>query len=200
MSGRGHPDLQRFIMKTLSSQDKKIILDSIRDIPDFPKPGIIFKDITTLLSTPEAFNTLMTHLENRYKSYDFDYIAGIDARGFIFGSILADRLGVGFVPVRKKGKLPYTTVAEKYSLEYGFDEVEIHIDAFGENGCCTTGEKAKVLLIHDLIATGGTAKAAASLIDKVGAHCVEVCFIMELAFLNGKEGIKAPVYSVITLD
>jgi len=187
-------------MKTISTEDKKIILDSIRDIPDFPKPGIIFKDITTLLSQPKAFNTLMTHLENRYKSYDLDYIAGIDARGFIFGSILADRLGVGFVPVRKKGKLPYTTVAEKYSLEYGFDEVEIHIDAFGENGCCSTGKKAKVLLIDDLIATGGTAKAAASLIDKVGAHCVEVCFIMELTFLNGKEGIEAPVYSVIELD
>ena len=187
-------------MSTLTTEEKEIILDSIRDIPDFPKPGIIFKDITTMLSNPKAFDTLMNHLENRYKIYDLDYIAGIDARGFIFGAALADRLGVGFVPVRKKGKLPYTTVAEKYSLEYGFDEVEIHIDAFGENGCCTTGEKAKVLLIDDLIATGGTAKAAASLIDKVGAHCVEVCFIMELAFLNGKEGIKAPVYSVIELD
>jgi len=181
-------------MKTISSQDKQIILDSIRDIPDFPKPGIIFKDITTLLSNPKAFDTLMTHLENRYKSYNLDYIAGIDARGFIFGSILADRLGIGFVPVRKKGKLPYTTVAEKYSLEYGFDEVEIHIDAFGEE------KGAKVLLIDDLIATGGTAKAAASLIDKVGAECVEVCFIMELGFLKGKEGIDAPVYSVLEID
>jgi adenine phosphoribosyltransferase len=104
------------------------------------------------------------------------------------------------VPVRKKGKLPYTTVAEKYSLEYGFDEVEIHIDAFGENGCCTTGSRSKVLLIDDLIATGGTAKAAASLIDKVGAHCVEVCFIMELGFLKGREGISAPVYSVLEID
>ncbi len=179
---------------TLTSEDKKIILDSIRDIPDFPKPGIIFKDITTLLSTPDAFNTLMTHLENRYESYDLDFIAGIDARGFIFGSILADRLGVGFVPVRKKGKLPYTTVAEKYSLEYGFDEVEIHIDAFGEK------EDPKVLLIDDLIATGGTAKAAANLIDKVGANCVEACFIMELAFLNGRQGFDAPVYSVLEID
>ncbi len=179
---------------TLTSEDKKIILESIRDIPDFPKPGIIFKDITTLLSTPGAFNTLMTHLENRYESYDLDYIAGIDARGFIFGSILADRLGVGFVPVRKKGKLPYTTVAEKYSLEYGFDEVEIHIDAFGEK------ENPKVLLIDDLIATGGTAKAAANLIDKVGANCVEACFIMELAFLNGRQGFDAPVYAVLEID
>ncbi|HHH51210.1 MAG TPA: adenine phosphoribosyltransferase, partial [Campylobacterales bacterium] len=104
---------------TLTQEEKDIILNSIRDIPDFPKPGILFKDITTLLSNPKALDTLMTHLENRYKNYALDYVAGIDARGFIFGSILADRLGVGFVPVRKKGKLPYTTVAEKYSLEYG---------------------------------------------------------------------------------
>ncbi len=179
---------------TLSSHDRKIILDSIRDIPDFPKPGIVFKDITTLLNNPKALNTLMNHLTERYLSYDLDYIAGIDARGFIFGAILADRLGVGFVPVRKKGKLPYTTVAEKYSLEYGFDEVEIHIDAFGEK------EGAKVLLIDDLIATGGTAKAAANLIDKVGAQCVEACFIMELGFLKGREGFTPPVYSVLEID
>ena len=185
---------------TLTPEEKTIILDSIRDIPDFPKPGIIFKDITTLLNNPKALNTLMDHLTERYLGYDLDYIAGIDARGFIFGSILADRLGVGFVPVRKKGKLPYTTVAEKYSLEYGFDEVEIHIDAFGENGCCSTGERSKVLLIDDLIATGGTAKAAANLIEKVGAHCVEACFIMELGFLKGKEGFSAPVYSALEID
>ncbi len=185
---------------TLTPEDKTIILDSIRDIPDFPKPGIIFKDITTMLNNPKALTTLMDHLTERYLGYDLDYIAGIDARGFIFGSILADRLGVGFVPVRKKGKLPYTTVAEKYSLEYGFDEVEIHIDAFGENGCFTTGEPSKVLLIDDLIATGGTAKAAANLIDKVGAKCVEACFIMELGFLKGREGFNAPVYSVLEID
>ncbi|MFT7879727.1 MAG: adenine phosphoribosyltransferase [Sulfurimonas sp.] len=179
---------------SLSSEEKEIILNSIRDIPDFPKPGIIFKDITTLLGDPKAFNTLMDHLTNRYLGYELDYIAGIDARGFIFGSILADRLGVGFVPVRKQGKLPYTTVSEKYSLEYGFDEVEIHIDAFGEE------KGAKVLLIDDLIATGGTAKAAANLIDKVGAHCVEACFIMELAFLKGRDGFSSDVYSVLQID
>ncbi len=181
-------------MQTISEQDQQILLKSIRDIPDFPKPGIIFKDITTLLSNPKALNTLMTHLEERYKAYDLDYIAGIDARGFIFGSILADRLKVGFVPVRKKGKLPYTTVAEKYALEYGFDEVEIHIDAFGET------EGAKVLLIDDLIATGGTAKAAANLIDRVGAKCVEACFIMELDFLKARDTFKTPVYSVLHID
>ena len=181
-------------MSTLTTEEKNIILSSIRDIPDFPKPGIIFKDITTLLSNPKALDTLMTHLEERYKSYDLDYIAGIDARGFIFGSILADRLGLGFVTVRKKGKLPYTTVAEKYSLEYGFDEVEVHIDAFNDT------ENAKVLLIDDLIATGGTAVAAANLINKVGATCVEACFILELGFLNGRAGIDAPVYSVLEID
>ncbi len=185
-------------MSRLDPSDREKILSSIRTIPDFPKPGIQFKDITTLLNDPEAFRTLMDHLTERYRSYDLDYVAGIDARGFIFGSVLADRLGIGFVPVRKKGKLPYTTVSEKYTLEYGFDEVEIHIDAFGEGGLCRE-RPARVLLMDDLIATGGTAAAAARLIDKVGAHCVECCFVLELAFLKGREGIEAPVYSVIEL-
>jgi len=184
-------------MSTLSPQDKQIILDTIRDIPDFPKKGIIFKDITTLLNNPKGLKTLMNHLEQRYKEYNLDYIAGIDARGFIFGSILADRLGIGFVPIRKKGKLPYTTVAEKYSLEYGFDEVEIHIDAFD----CERG-KAKVLMIDDLIATGGTAEAAASLINKSGAECVEACMLINLTFLDGKKKIEkfTPVYSILDID
>ena len=180
-------------MATLSQEDKQILESSIRDIPDFPKEGIVFKDITTLLNNPTALKTLMNHLEERYKSYNLDYIAGIDARGFIFGSILADRLNIGFVPVRKKGKLPYTTVAEKYALEYGVDEVEVHIDAFPK-------ENARVLLIDDLIATGGTAKAATSLIKKVGAECVEACFILELDFLKGRDGIDADVYSVLHID
>ena len=185
-------------MVTLSSEERKKILSSIRTVPDFPKPGIQFKDITTLLNNPKAFKTLMDHLEKRYSEFSLDYIAGIDARGFIFGAILADRLGIGFVPVRKKDKLPYTTVSEKYTLEYGFDEVEIHIDAFGEEAACRT-EPPRVLLIDDLIATGGTAAAAARLIDKVGAECVECCFILELGFLEGRESIEAPVYSVIEL-
>ncbi len=178
---------------TLTKEDREIIEKSIRDIPDFPKKGIIFKDITTLLNNPNAFKTLINHLEERYKSYNIDYVAGIDARGFIFGSILADRLNIGFVPIRKKGKLPYTTVSEKYSLEYGFDEVEVHIDAFPK-------ENARVLLIDDLIATGGTASAGVSLIKKVGAECVEACFILELDFLNGRKDIDTEVYSVIHID
>jgi adenine phosphoribosyltransferase len=185
-------------MLTLNEQE--ILLGAIRDIPDFPKSGIVFKDITTLLSNPKALKVLMDHLEKRYASYGLDYIAGIDARGFIFGAILADRLGVGFVPVRKKGKLPYTTVSQKYSLEYGFDEVEIHIDAFGDEGIAAHGNPAKVLLIDDLIATGGTAKAAATLIDQVGANCVESCFILELSFLGARERFPTPVYSVLALD
>lgn len=178
----------------LSQEDKKLIFDSIRDIKDFPKEGIVFKDITTLLNNKEAYQTLMNHLENRYKSYDLDYIAGIDARGFIFGAALADRLNIGFVPVRKKGKLPSTTVCEKYELEYGFDEVEIHLDAFPK-------ENAKVLLIDDLIATGGTANAAAKLIKKLKANLVEVCFLLNLKFLDGDKKVEehAPVYSVLDI-
>ena len=168
-----------------------LIKDSIRIIPDFPKPGISFKDITTLLNNPKAYQALIEHLVARYKKYNLDYIAGIDARGFIFGAALASHLGIGFVPIRKKGKLPYTTVSEKYSLEYGYDEVEVHIDAFSQK------EHAKVLLIDDLLATGGTAAAAARLIEQVGAECVEACFIIELAFLNGKEKLDIPIYSVI---
>ena len=172
----------------------------IRNIPDFPKEGILFRDITTLLNNPQAFKKSVDELANLFKDKKIDFVVAAESRGFIFGGALAYKLRCGFVPVRKKGKLPYTTVAEKYSLEYGFDEVEIHIDAFGENGLCSTGKKSKVLLIDDLIATGGTAKAAANLIDKVGAHCVEACFIMELGFLNGKEGIEAPVYSILEID
>ena len=175
----------------MESNKLELIKNSIRTIPDFPEPGINFKDITTLLNNSTAYKALIEHLVERYKSYNLDYIAGIDARGFIFGAALASHLGVGFVPIRKKGKLPYTTVSEKYSLEYGYDEVEVHIDAFGEK------ENAKVLLIDDLLATGGTASAAARLIEQVGAECIEACFIIELAFLNGKEKINVPIYSVV---
>jgi adenine phosphoribosyltransferase len=180
----------------LSISDRAILINAIRDIPDFPKPGIVFKDITTLLSDKEAFGLLMSHLHDRYTSYNLTHIAGIDARGFIFGAALAQMLGVGFVPIRKKGKLPYTTVSEKYSLEYGVDEVEIHIDAFSQV------ENPKVLLIDDLIATGGTAYAAANLISKVGAECVEACFVMGLDFLSGQSKLRelTEVYTVIGVD
>ncbi len=184
-------------MKTLTTEDKAYLLEKIRDIPDFPKPGIVFKDITTLLKDAQAMTFLMDHLQARYEEMEIDFIAGIDSRGFIFGAALADRLKKGFVPIRKQGKLPYTTIGEKYALEYGFDEIEIHIDAFE----CDK-PKANVLLIDDLIATGGTAKAAANLIEKSGAHCVEACFILNLTFLRGDEALKkiTPVYSVLEIS
>ncbi len=185
-------------MKTISPESKAAIEAAIRTIPDFPKPGIQFKDITTLLGNPKAFGLLMDHWAVRYGDTQLDYVAGIDARGFIFGSVLADRLGVGFVPVRKTGKLPYTTVAEKYSLEYGFDEVEVHIDAFGHNGQQPDGRPSRVLLVDDLLATGGTAAAASTLIDRLGAECVEACFLIELPFLEGRTKLDVPVYAVLT--
>ena len=180
----------------LSQTEREIIENSIRDIKDFPKPGIVFKDITTLLNDKEAYGVLMNHLYQRYKEYNLDYIAGIDARGFIFGAALAQMLGLGFVPIRKKGKLPYTTISEKYSLEYGIDEVEVHIDAF-------SGSKdARVLLIDDLIATGGTANAAAKLINQAGGNCVEACFIIGLGFLDGINKLqeKTEVYSLVEVN
>jgi adenine phosphoribosyltransferase len=182
-------------MQELNESQKNIIYSSIRNIPDFPKPGIIFKDITTLLNNKEAYGMLMSHLNERYKSYNLDYIAGIESRGFIFGSALAASLGLGFVPIRKPGKLPSSVVSEKYSLEYGTDEVQIHLDAFrGQDG-------ARVLLVDDLIATGGTAVAAANLINKAGGHCVEACFVVELSFLPGRQKLESltEVYSILTV-
>jgi len=183
-------------VKRLTENEKVIIENSIRDIKDFPKPGIIFKDITTLLNNKEAYATLMNHLKQRYEEYNLDYIAGIDARGFIFGAALAQMLGLGFVPIRKKGKLPYTTISEKYALEYGDDEIEVHIDAFEEK------QGARVLVIDDLIATGGTANAAATLVNQTGAVCVECCFIIGLTFLDGIKKLqeKTDVYSVIEVN
>ena len=183
-------------MKTLTEQERSIIENSIRDIKDFPKPGIVFKDITTLLNNKEAYSTLMQHLYDRYKEYNLDYIAGIDARGFIFGGALAQMLGIGFVPIRKAGKLPYTTIGEKYALEYGVDEIEVHIDAFGEK------KDARVLIMDDLIATGGTANAAATLVNQTGAQCVECCFVIGLTFLDGIEKLKekTQVYSLIEVN
>jgi len=155
---------------------------AIRDIPDYPQKGIIFKDITTLLNNGELFSEVIDYFSEKYKNVDF--VCGIESRGFIFGAAIAAKIKKGFVPLRKKGKLPYTTVAEKYALEYGFDEIEIHIDAF------KNVKKPKVLLIDDLIATGGTAEAAVKLIEKVGGDLVAAAFIIELTFLDGAERIK----------
>jgi len=155
---------------------------AIRDVPDFPKPGIIFKDITPILSDPDLFKASLEIFVDRHSGSGISKVAAIDARGFIFGGAVAEKLGVGFVPIRKKGKLPYETFEESYDLEYGSAAIEVHTDAFEE------GEK--VLLLDDLLATGGTAAAAAKLIERAGGKVVEVDFLIELAFLNGREKLS----------
>ncbi|HPN85383.1 MAG TPA: adenine phosphoribosyltransferase [Victivallales bacterium] len=153
----------------------------IRDIKDFPKPGIIFKDITPVLKSPEIFAEIIEIMASRYRKNKPDYIVAIESRGFIFGSALAYELGCGIVPVRKKGKLPYKTIETSYELEYGTATVEMHSDAL------KSGDK--VVLIDDLLATGGTAGASIRLIDKLGAKIIGVEFLVELAFLKGREHI-----------
>ena len=179
----------------LTDDEKKVLLDSIRTIDDFPKPGISFKDITTLLNNKDSFELLMSHLEDRYKKYILDFIAGIEARGFLIGAALASRLKIGFVPIRKKGKLPSTTLCEKYELEYGFDEVEVHFDAFRDI------KNPRVVLIDDLVVSGGTAVAAANLIEKLDASLVEACFILNFSILPGKAKLeeKTKVYAVLEI-
>ncbi|ANE36179.1 adenine phosphoribosyltransferase [Campylobacter iguaniorum] len=180
-------------MNKLSNDEKKYLLSTIRDVQNFPKPGILFKDITTLLGDKDAFKFLLDHLENRYKNANLDYIVGIESRGFILGAPLADRLNIAFVPIRKPHKLPYMTISQKYSLEYGFDEIEMHVDAFEKV------QNPNVLLVDDLIATGGTAKAACELILKVGANLKEACFLLNLVDLNGVKELEkyCPIYSIL---
>ena len=151
----------------------------IRDIPDFPKEGIIFKDITPLLKSPDALNYSVQQIHRHYADKGVTAVAGIEARGFIFGCPVAQEFDVGFIPVRKPGKLPYDTVSEEYSLEYGTDCVEMHVDAVGPGD--------KVLIVDDLLATGGTAAAACKLIQSTGAEVVGFGFVVELGFLNGIE-------------
>jgi adenine phosphoribosyltransferase len=182
-------------MKELDKAGKEFLLNSIRCINDFPKPGIVFRDITTLLNNKEAFNFLIDHLAARYENASIDFIAGIESRGFIFAAALAARLRLPFVPIRKPKKLPYITISQKYSLEYGVDEVQIHVDAFGEKA------GAKVLLIDDLIATGGTAKASVELINQTNAVCVEACFLIDLKDLGGSKNLRplTKIYSILEL-
>jgi adenine phosphoribosyltransferase len=162
----------------------------IRDVPDFPKKGIVFKDITPLLSDPALFRASIDLFLERCRGKDIDKIVGIDARGFLFGSAVAYELGVGFVPIRKRGKLPYKTEVAKYSLEYGQAEMEMHIDAVVE------GER--VILVDDLLATGGTSAGAAALIRKFGGRLLEAQFLIELEFLNGRKQLDpTPVISFL---
>jgi adenine phosphoribosyltransferase len=171
------------------------IAKTIRDIPDFPKKGIVFKDITTLLNYGEIFAEVIDYFVNKYSQIDF--VCGIESRGFILGAPIAYALKKGFVPIRKKDKLPYKTVSEKYALEYGFDEIEMHIDAFKNI------KNPKVLLIDDLIATGGTAETAVKLIRKLGGEIVAAGFLIELAFLDGVkklESLGIKVDSILKVD
>jgi adenine phosphoribosyltransferase len=162
----------------------------IRDIPDFPKKGILFKDITPLLKSPEAFRSVIESWAGRYEGKGLDAVVAMESRGFIFAAPLAVRLGIPFVPVRKPGKLPYQTIRETYELEYGTDSLEMHADALSKG--------AKVLVLDDVLATGGTAAAVTRLVERVGGQVIEAAFLMELTFLKGREKLKStPVHSII---
>jgi adenine phosphoribosyltransferase len=161
---------------------------AIRDVPDFPKPGILFKDITPVLGDPDLFRAAVDVFVSRHAKAGIQKVACIDARGFLFGSAVAYALGAGLVPIRKKGKLPYKTFSQSYALEYGTAELAMHVDAV------KPGEK--VLLIDDLLATGGTAQAAAQLLETAGARVVEIDFLIELEFLKGRDKLAPrPVFA-----
>lgn len=165
----------------------------IRNIPDFPIKGVVFRDITTLISDPEAFKFVIDHLYERYRNKKPDLIVGIESRGFIFGGALADRLSVGFIPARKPGKLPWETVEESYELEYGKATLQIHADAI-EKG-------QRVLILDDLLATGGTLAATARLVEKLGGIIEEIAIIIELTFLKGREKLTGRnIYSLVQYD
>jgi len=165
----------------------------IREVPNWPKPGILFYDITTLLKDPQGFRTLIDSLYDHYHGRPVDVVAGIEARGFIFGPALAYRLGAGFVPIRKPNKLPAEKVKETYALEYGTDAVEMHMDAIRPG--------QRVLVCDDLLATGGTAGAAARLVQKLGGEVVGCGFAIELTFLNGRRKLDGlDVFSLLQYD
>ncbi|MCX7871976.1 MAG: adenine phosphoribosyltransferase [Verrucomicrobiae bacterium] len=166
------------------------IKNAIRNIPDFPQPGIQFKDITPVLGNYDLFNAAIKFMREGFNPGDVDVVVGIDARGFIFAAAIALELKVGMVPVRKKGKLPFITIEQSYELEYGSNTIAVHVDAFKPGN--------KVLLVDDLLATGGTAAAAAELVKKAGGSVVGVRFLIELSFLNGREKLNGlPVDSVV---
>jgi adenine phosphoribosyltransferase len=167
------------------------LIAAIRNIPDYPKPGIMFRDITTLLGNPRAFRRSVDELVHPYAGTKIDKVAGMEARGFIIGGAVAHQLSAGFVPIRKKGKLPHDTVRVAYSLEYGVDEMEMHRDAV------QPGEK--VVLVDDLIATGGTAEGAVKLLKQMGADIVAACFIIDLPELGGRKKLEALGVKVHTL-
>ena len=172
---------------------QEYVQSKIRAIVDFPKKGIIFRDITTAVKDPQAMRYMIDYLTDRYKDERIDYIAGIESRGFIFGAALAYKLGAGFVVIRKPGKLPAETISQEYELEYGTDKIEMHADAV-EPG-------KRVLIVDDLLATGGTVDAAAKLLNKAGAKVVGAAFIIELTDLKGREKLKdIDVFSMVKFE
>lgn len=170
---------------------EEIIKSKIRNIPDFPKKGIIFRDITTLLNDADGFKMTIDAFIRRYSKMDIDYIAGIEARGFLIGGALAYELRKGLVPIRKKGKLPFETVSHEYELEYGTDTIEVHIDAVKKGD--------RVLIVDDLLATGGTSLATAKLIEKLGGVVVEIAFIVDLPDVGGHKRIEKEGYKQFAL-
>jgi adenine phosphoribosyltransferase len=165
----------------------------VRDIPDFPEEGVVFKDITPVLGDPDAFSELITSMSEPFRDQGITKVAGIEARGFTLATPVADRIGAGFIPLRKPGKLPFQTVKEEYELEYGLDALEVHTDAVFD------GEK--VLLVDDVIATGGTAKAAIQLLRNVGAEVVALSVFIELVFLGGANQIDSvPLHALLRYD
>ncbi|HEY9772581.1 MAG TPA: adenine phosphoribosyltransferase [Planktothrix sp.] len=184
-------ETQNDLSLPISKAKDEWLKSKIRDIPDFPKPGIIFKDLTTLFADAEAFAYVLDVLSERCKALRPDMIAGIEARGFILAPTIAYKLGLGFVPIRKPGKLPYTVQKLQYELEYGTDTIEIHADAVNHSH--------RVVLLDDLLATGGTAGAARRLLELLGAKVVGVGFIVELGFLNGRAKLSgdSDVFSIL---
>lgn len=175
----------------MSTNLESKLMTAVRDVPDFPRPGILFKDITPILQDHLLCKEITLALGSQVKHLGIDAIAGIESRGFLFGMMLAGELQLPFVPVRKKGKLPYQTLSESYQLEYGEAEIEIHTDAFAK-GC-------RVLIHDDLLATGGTALAAANLVKKSGAEVAAFSFLIELEFLNGKAHLKSKAGDIFSL-
>ncbi len=165
----------------MTKYNREALKDKIRIIKDFPVPGIVYEDITPLLASPNEMEILMNHLTQRYRTQNIDYIAGADARGFLFGSVLANKLNVGFIPIRKKGKLPGDVFSEDYTLEYGEGTLEIADIPYKP--------EARVVFIDDLLATGGTAFASEKLINRIG-YCVECCFILEIPHLKGRSKLR----------
>lgn len=175
----------------MSQADQELLKSLVRTIPNYPKEGIMFRDITTLIKSPEGFQKTIDLLYERYKDRDIDAIAGIEARGFILGAALAYKMKKGFIPIRKKGKLPGEVISEEYELEYGTDTIEVHLDAIDRGG--------KVLLVDDLLATGGTAMGAIRLIETIGAHVQECAFVIDLPDLGGRKKITTHGHEVFTI-